>query len=170
MSAQPTNDGFFELWRDFLQQSNGFWAQAATVPKPPDPAEAWRQFFGMWTDFWMKAMTQSPETFQDAQKLWMEQLDTTSKGLENVMGTEAYGAMVSKFFQEQLAWQDKTAKAANPQIDGALRAMNLPSRSQIDRLFERVVGIEERLDDLETDSRQIRRTLRKMTDTVSNDC
>ena len=169
MAAQPTNDSFFELWRDFLQQSNGFWAQAATVPKPPDPAEAWRQFFGMWTDFWMKAMTQSPETFQDAQKLWMEQLDTTSKGLENVMGKEAYGAMVSKFFQEQLAWQDKTAKAANPQIDGALRAMNLPSRSQIDRLFERVVGIEERLDDLETDSRQIRRTLRKMTDTVSDD-
>jgi hypothetical protein len=74
--------------------------------------------------------------------------------------------MVSKFFQEQLAWQDKTAKAANPQIDGALRAMNLPSRSQIDRLFERVVGIEERLDDLESDSRQIRRSLKKVTDSA----
>ncbi len=48
--------------------------------------------------------------------------------------------------------------------------MNLPSRSQIDRLFERMVGIEERLDDLETDSRQIRRTLRHMTDAVPNDC
>jgi len=164
MSTQSSNDGFFELWRDFLQQSNGFWAQAATVPKPPDPSDAWKQFFGMWTDFWMKAMTQSPDTFQNAQKLWMEQLDTTSKGLENVMGTEAYGSMVSKFFQEQLAWQDKTAKAANPQIDGALRAMNLPSRSQIDRLFERVVGIEERLDDLESDSRQIRRSLKRVTD------
>jgi len=45
-----------------------------------------------------------------------------------------------------------------------LRAMNLPSRSQIDRLFERVVGIEERLDDLESDSRQIRRSLKKVTD------
>jgi hypothetical protein len=116
----------------------------------------------MWTEFWTQTMTQSPDTFQNAQKLWMEQLETTSKGLENVMGTEAYGTMVSKFFQEQLAWQDKTAKAANPQIDGAFRAMNLPSRSQIDRLFERVVGIEERLDDLESDSRQIRRSLKKV--------
>ncbi len=115
----------------------------------------------------MKAMTQSPDTFQNAQKLWMEQLDTTSKGLENVMGTEAYGAMVSKFFQEQLAWQDKTAKAANPQIDGALRAMNLPSRNQIDRLFERLIGIEERLDDLEVDSRQIRRSLKKETEPMA---
>lgn len=167
---QPTsNDAFFDLWKDFLQQSNGFWAQAATVPKPPDPSEAWKQFFGMWTDFWMKAMTQSPDTFKNAQKLWMEQLDTTSKGLENVMGTDAYGAMVSKFFQEQLAWQDKAAKAANPQIDGALRAMNLPSRNQIDRLFERIIGIEERLDDLELDSRQIRRTLKKVTEPVATE-
>jgi hypothetical protein len=81
MAAPSTNDHFFDLWRDFLQQSSGFWAQAATVPKPPDPSEAWQQFFGMWTDFWMKAMTQSPDTFQDAQKLWMEQLDPTSMGL-----------------------------------------------------------------------------------------
>lgn len=169
MSTPSTPDNFFEMWRNFLQQSSGFWSRAATVPKPPDPSEAWQQFFGMWTDFWTKAMTQSPETFQEAQKLWMEQLDTTSKGLENVMGTEAYGAMVSKFFQEQLAWQDKAAKATNPQIDAALRAINLPSRSQIDRLFERLVGIEERLDDLETDARQIRRTLRKMAEPSPTD-
>ena len=170
MATQANSDGFFDLWKDFIQQSSGFWSQAATVPKPPDPSEAWKQFFGIWTNFWMQAMTQSPDTFQNAQKLWMEQLDTTSKGLENVMGTEAYGAVVSKFFQEQLAWQDKAAKAANPQIDGALRAMNLPSRNQIDRIFERMIGIEERLDDLEMDARQIRRTLKKVTspEAVSN--
>lgn len=167
MSTPESTDSFFALWQDFIQQSNGFWAQAATVPKPPDPSEAWKQFFGMWTHFWTKAMTQSPDTFQEAQKLWMEQLDTTSKGLENVMGTDAYGSMMSKFFQEQLAWQDKTAKAANPQIDGALRAMNLPSRNQIDRLFERLIGIEERLDDMELDSRQIRRSMKNVADPVA---
>ena len=164
MPMNQSNDAFFELWRDFLQQSNGFWAQAATVPKPPDPSEAWKQFFGSWTDFWTKAFTQSPDTFKQAQKLWMEQLETTSKGLENVMGTEAYGAAMSKFFQEQLAWQEKAAQTANPQIDAALRTMNLPSRAQIDRLFERIVGIEERLDDLEMESRQIRRALRHVGD------
>jgi methyl-accepting chemotaxis protein len=96
----------------------------------------------------------------------MEQLDTASKGLENIMGTEAYGSAVSRFFQEQLAWQDKIAKTANPQIDGALRAVNLPSRSQMNRLFERMVGMEERLDDLETESRQIGRSLRTSIDAV----
>ena len=38
--------------------------------------------------------------------------------------------MQSKFFEQALAWQDRAAKAANPQIDMALRALNLPSREQ----------------------------------------
>ena len=164
--STSSHNGFYELYRDFLQQSSGFWARAATVPKPPDPSEIWQQFYTMWTEFWTKSVTQSPDTFQAAQQLWMEQLDTASKGLENIMGTEAYGSAVSRFFQEQLAWQDKIAKTANPQIDGALRAFNLPSRSQMNRLFERMVGMEERLDDLETESRQIGRSLRTHMDAV----
>jgi len=76
------------------------------------------------------------------------------------MGTDAFSNMQSKFFEQTLAWQDRAAKAANPQIDMALRALNLPSREQIDRLFERIIGIEERLDDLEDNTRQILRRLR----------
>jgi hypothetical protein len=68
-----------------------------------------------------------------------------------------------------LAWQDKAAKAANPQIDMALRALNLPSREQIDRLFERIIGIEERLDDLEDNTRQILRRLRDKSNTTPSD-
>ncbi len=167
MATPPSNDAFMDLWREFLQQSSGFWSQAAATPKPPEPTDIWKQFLGMWTDFWTQAFSQSPGTFQNAQKLWMEQLDATSAGFENVMGTEAYGTMLSKFFQEQLAWQEKATQAANPQIDGALRSLNLPSRQQIDRLFERIVGIEERLDDLETHTRQIRRHLRNAKDDAS---
>jgi phage shock protein A len=166
MSTSSSRNGFFELYRDFLQQSSGFWAQAVTAPNPPDPSEIWQQFYDMWTAFWNESLTPAPDMFQAAHKLWMEQLDTTSKGFEDIMGTAAYGAAVSKFFQEQLAWQEKLVKAAHPQIEGALRAINLPSRSQIDRLFERVVGMEARLDDLETESRQIRQALWTNTDAV----
>jgi hypothetical protein len=51
----------------------------------------------------------------------------------------------------------------------ALRALNLPSREQIDRLFERIIGIEERLDDLEDDTRQILRRLRDKRSTPPSD-
>ena len=133
------------------------------MPQPPDPAQAWRQFLGLWSDFWSKTFTQttSPDVFQAAQKMWSEQLETLAQGFANVMGTEAFSTMQSKAFEQSLAWQDKMAKAANPQIDMALRALNLPSREQIDRLFERIIGIEERLDDLEDNTRQILRRLRE---------
>ena len=51
----------------------------------------------------------------------------------------------------------------------ALRALNLPSREQIDRLFERIIGIEERLDDLEDNTRQILRRLRDKSSTTPPD-
>ena len=51
----------------------------------------------------------------------------------------------------------------------ALRALNLPSREQIDRLFERIIGIEERLDDLEDNTRQILRRLRDKSNTTPPD-
>ena len=163
MANQTPPSGLFDSWKDFIEKSSTFWSQAAAVPQPPDPAQLWRQFLSMWSDFWSKAFTAqtgSPDMFQTAQKMWSEQLETLAHGFANVMGTDAFSNMQSKFFEQTLAWQDKTAKAANPQIDMALRALNLPSREQIDRLFERIIGIEERLDDLEDNTRQILRRLR----------
>jgi hypothetical protein len=161
----------FEFWQDFIRKSSDFWSQAAAVPQPPDPAQMWRQFLNMWSDFWIKtfAQTPSPDMFQRAQKLWSEQLETLAQGFANVMGTEAFSSMQSKFFEQSLAWQEKMAHAANPQIDSALRALNLPSREQIDRLFERVINIEDRLDDVEDNTRQILRRMREKSSTSTSE-
>ena len=35
----------------------------------------------------------------------------------------------------------------------------MPSRGQIDRMFERVIGLEDRIDDLEDENRKLRRQL-----------
>ena len=40
-----------------------------------------------------------------------------------------------------------------------LKALNMPSRGQIDRLFERVIGLEDRIDDLEDETRKLRNQL-----------
>jgi hypothetical protein len=85
------------------------------------------------------------------------------------MGTDAFAAMQSKFFEQQMVWQEQATKMVQPQTDAALRALNLPSRSQMDRLFERLVCIEERLDDLETDTRLIRRALRHAPDAATSE-
>lgn len=164
MDTSPFATGLFDVWNEALQQNQRFWTQTTSVAQAADPAQIWRQLFTLWTEFAAKAATLSPETFQASQKLWMEQLEVLSQGFANAMGTEAFAAMQNKLFAQSLVWQDKTAKAIHPQIDSTLQAMHLPSRGQIDRLFERIVGIEERLDEIEALTRQTLSTLR---DTVA---
>ena len=163
MASQTPASGLFDVWKDFIHKSSDFWSNAAAVPQPADPAHLWGQFLSMWSDFWMKnfAQTPSPDMFQTAQKLWSEQLEALAQGFANMMGTEAFATAQSKFLEQSLTWQDKMAKAMNPQIDMALRTLNLPSREQIDRLFERLTAIEDRLDDIDDTTRQIWRRLRE---------
>jgi hypothetical protein len=161
MNTPPFATGFFDVWNEALQQSQRFWTQTASVTQAADPVQIWGQLFTLWTEFCSKAATLSPDTFQAAQKLWMEQLEVLSQGFAKGMDTIAFAAMQNKLLEHSLVWQDKTTKAMHPQIDSALQAMHLPSRGQIDRLFERLVGLEERLDDLEAATRQILRTLRE---------
>jgi hypothetical protein len=161
MSTPPFGSGFFDAWNEALQQSQRFWTQTTTVTQAADPVQIWGQLFTLWTELCSKAATLSPDSFQAAQKLWMEQLEILSQGFARAMDTPAFATMQNKLMEQSLVWQDKIAKAMHPQIDSALQAMHLPSRGQIDRLFERIVGLEERLDDLEATTRQILRALRE---------
>jgi polyhydroxyalkanoate synthesis regulator phasin len=161
MSTPPFATGFFDVWNEALQQSQRFWTQTTTVTQAADPAQIWGQLFTLWTELCSKVATLSPDSFQAAQKLWMEQLEVLSQGFAKAMDTTAFAAMQNKLMEQSLVWQDKTAQAMHPQIDSALQAMHLPSRGQIDRLFERIIGLEERLDDLEAATRQILRILRQ---------
>jgi len=166
MATFIPGNSFFEFYRDLAQQSSDFWTQALTMPRSFEPSENWQRIYDMWATFWTRAYTPSAEVCQAAQKLWLEHLDTTSKGLERLMDANAYGTAASKLFQDQAACQKQMARVVMPQIDGVLRLVNLPSRSQIDQLFKRAVGLEERLDDLETESRQMRQILRMSADAL----
>ena len=97
-----------------------------------------------------------PETLLNAQKQWSEQLEAMAKMFAEVMGTDAFASMLGKYMEQTLIWQQRMAKQAEPQLDTMLRAFNMPSRSQIDRMFERVIGMEERIDDLEDENRKLR--------------
>jgi hypothetical protein len=155
-ATSPTT--FFDAWTDVSQHSSMFWWHAATALQPPDAAQPWQQWFTPWMDFWSQtsAAVPSPDVFQAAQKHWTEQLETLAQNLANVMGTEDFAAMQSKCLAQQLAWQDNLVKALHPHIDMVLRLYNLPSREQMERLFERLISLENRFDDVEAELRQLR--------------
>jgi hypothetical protein len=115
----------------------------------------------MWSEFCSRALTLSPEIIPASQKLWLEQLDVMAQSFADVAGTDALARMQSQLLEGQLAWQAKAAQFLQPQIEAALRSLDLPSREQIERLFERVIGLEERLDDLEVANRPLQRQPRE---------
>ena len=82
-----------------------------------------------------------------------------AKQFAEIMGTEAFASMIGRYMEQSLVMQQRAANTAEPQMDAMLRAYHLPSRGQIDRMFERVIGLEDRIDDLEDENRKLRRQL-----------
>lgn len=124
-----------------------------------DFQQMWQQFYNTWAEQAQKAMSsgaQGPEVLLNAQKQWSDQLEAMAKTFAEVMGTEAFASMLGRYMEQNLVWQNRMANATEPQQDSMLKAMNMPSRGQIDRMFERVIGLEDRIDDLEDENRKLR--------------
>ena len=183
MTNQGTSSNPFELWQEMFKKSTEAWSQPAgpaagfsplsgfgsfqgSSPFPSqDPQQMWQQFFNSWSEFWTKNQANSagPDVFKDAQKQWTEQLESMARTFAETMGSEAFSSMLGKSLEQSLTMQQRYSKEMKPHLDDALQAFNLPSRSQIDRLFERVIGLEEHLDDLEENTRKILKNLDNTT-------
>ncbi len=163
--AAPSN---FNPFQQF-QNPNPFQAHNQAQNQGYNPAQVWlqicQQSMKFWSEFGAQAGAGGPteETFRAAEKQWMQQLEQAAEAMSQSMATEASSSMLGKFIEQGLAWQEKFAAQVNPQIDAAYRAYNLPSRDQMDRMFERVIGIEERLDDLD-EARQALKRLEQRLD------
>ena len=191
MTTESTAANPFEYWKEMTQNWTEAWTknvgswpnfdtanmfnqfQSFSPFQPSDPYQVWqqvlKQYFDSWSEFWTKNLSgaASPDVFKDAQRKWMEQLETLANSFSEAMSTEAYSSMLGKTIEQGLTAQDKFYQAVNPQTDAALKAFNLPSRSQMDRLFERVIGMEERLEELEEENRQLLEQLKDQDKTPS---
>ena len=124
-----------------------------------DIQQMWQQFYNSWSEQARQAMasgTPGPEALLNAQKQWSEQLEAMAKNFAEVMGAESFANSLGRYMEQSLVLQQRIAKASEPQQETMLRSLNMPSRGQIDRLFERVIGLEDRIDDLEDENRKLR--------------
>lgn len=160
-AAPPSAANVFEVWSKLFQQGTEAWAKASVNGAPPQPVDVTRQFFSIWQDAWMKTLSQAPSSdfFKAGEKIWMEQLDSLAQTFNKSMGSQEFATFLAKSLEQQLLWQTRAAEATNPHFDASLKSMNLPSRDQIDRLFERVIGLEERLDEIESETHKIAKHL-----------
>ena len=128
---------------------------------PADFMQTWQRMFETWQSQWMSGQSGAtqPPSLEEAQRQWARYLESMASTFSEVMSSEEFSKSLGQFMEQGLAMQERTAKQVNPQIDALLRAYNLPSRSQIDRMFARIIGMEEKLDDLEDEIRKLRSEL-----------
>ena len=128
---------------------------------PADFMQTWQRMFESWQSQWMSGQSGAtqPPSIEEAQRQWARYLESMAATFSEVMSSEEFSKSLGQFMEQGLAMQERTAKQADPQIDAMLRAYNLPSRSQIDRMFARIIGMEEKLDDLEDEIRKLRSEL-----------
>jgi polyhydroxyalkanoic acid synthase PhaR subunit len=91
--------------------------EAETTTPPPDPFEMWRKFYEANETAWTKAAQ-----------------ETTS--------SEAFAEMQGRMLETFLAFQKGARDAMNTQ----LATLNLPSRDDVARLGELILGLEEKID------------------------
>ncbi|MBI4320265.1 MAG: hypothetical protein HY675_17380 [Chloroflexi bacterium] len=100
-----------------------------------DPFEAWRELYQDNEQAWTKAMK---DFYEANEKIWTKAMKdaTTSQWF-----AEAQGKMLESF----LAFQKMLREGTTAQLN----ALNLPTRDDVSRVGELVVGLEEKVDQVE---------------------
>ena len=123
--------------------------------------QMWQQLYQVWAEQarQMMANPSFPQSLSEAEKQWAQGLESLASTFAKSMSTEEFSQALGKYMEQVLVWQGKLARESNPQIDAALRAWNMPSRAQIDRMFERIIGLEGQIESLSDAVRKLQATV-----------
>ena len=145
----------FEMWKKQLEDGAQAWGklfgQPAAAP-PTDPMAFWRPLVEQWVQASARAFAQTPMT-PDVMGQWKQFLDQSieawSRALGQMMNTEQFAQGMGRTLEQWMTSYAPAKKAADQGVEGALQALNLPTRVQVTALAKQLMDLEERLDRLE---------------------
>ena len=153
---ETTPNQLFEMWRKQVEESAQVWTRllspAPPAATPPDPTVFWRPVLDQGLQTWAKLFAQTPATPQlGAQwKQFLDQwIEAWSRVLGQAMGTEQFAKLMGQSLDQILVAAAPAKKAMDQQIEQALQALNLPSRTQLTAIAKQLVELEDRIDRLE---------------------
>src|SRR5437899_4827703 len=154
--ADVTPNQLFEMWRKQVEESTQactrLLSQRAPAMAPQDPTAFWRPVLDQGVQTWAKLFAQTPAT-PDLLTQWKQFLDqwieAWSKVLGQAMGTEQFAKLMGQSLDQMLVSAAPAKKAMDQQIEQALQALNLPSRTQLTAVAKQLVELEDRIDRLE---------------------
>jgi hypothetical protein len=168
-TGNPTQE-LFDLWRRSLEDGTQAWlkamGQAAPVRETPFPdfTQFWRPLLTQGMEVWQKAAAQggiSPEFMQQWKSFMDQWIETWSQAMGRAMATEGFAQALSRYLDQWLAVQGPWKKGVEQYNDAALRALGLPSRGQVVGVASQLVGLEERIEQLEEGLGELRRLVQQ---------
>src|SRR5438552_7716955 len=155
MADTGSANQLFELWRKQFEEGAQAWtrlAGQAPTPPVPDPTAFWRPVLDQGVQTWAKLFSQTPAT-PELVTQWKQFLDqwieAWSRVLGQAMGTEQFAKLMGQSLDQILVAAAPAKKAMDQQIEQALQALNLPSRTQLTAIAKQLVELEDRIDRLE---------------------
>jgi len=150
--AENPSQQLFDLWKKQAEDAGQAWLKMLGQGQPADPQSFWRPFMDQGMAAWSKVMSQG-STSPDLMAQWKQFLDqwiaAWAKVLEQAMSTETFAQAMGKQLEGFLSAASPTKKAAEQQIESALSALGVPSRSQVIGLASQIIHLEEKVEGLE---------------------
>ena len=150
----PVPNQLFEQWRKQFEEGAQAWtrllSQAPPTTATPDPTAFWRPVLDQGVQTWAKLFAQTPAT-PELLRQWKQFLDQwiEAKVLGQTMGTEQFAKAMGQSLDQFLVTSAPAKKIVDQQIEQALQALNLPSRSQVTAVAKQIVELEDRIERLE---------------------
>jgi polyhydroxyalkanoic acid synthase PhaR subunit len=116
----------------------------------PSAQEAWRQFFDANEQAWTKAMK---EMYEANEQIW-------TKAMKDVTTTQWFAEAQGKMLESFLAFQKMLREGTTAQLN----ALNLPTRDELARIGELVVGLEEKIDQIDDRESELEERLGRLFD------
>ena len=144
----------FEMWKKQLDEGTQAWSRVlGQNPTPtPDPLSFWKPAMEHGLQTWARIFATTPVT-PDLMSQWKQFLDQSieawSKAFGQTMSTDAFAQAMGRSLDQWLTAYAPAKKIADQSIEGALQALNLPTRAQVSALAKQIMDLEDRLDRLE---------------------
>ena len=150
--AENPSQQLFDLWKKQAEEGGQAWLKMLGQGQSVDPQSFWRPFMDQGMAAWSKVMTQGTAS-PDLMTQWKQFIDqwiaAWAKVLEQAMSTETFAKAMGKQLEGFLSAATPAKKAAEQQVEAALSALGVPSRSQVVGLAGQIVQLEEKVDGLE---------------------
>ena len=157
MSTKSSSEDLLEQWKESMQRGMDAWLAMIGQTPQPDIYKYWMPFFsqGMAPPSQMLSQGASPDLLQIWKRFLDQGIEAWAKALEKAMATETFASAFGKYMDQYVSAVGPMQKEMKKASEAYLRALGLPSRTQITEMTSQISWVETRIEELEAKIEQV---------------